>query len=122
VYRIQQQQRRRRRRISLDRDWLCIPPAMRRGGGAGGVDYAQEGRELLASVNLKLDSAPARYADSNPIYQSPETGATLYVGNATCANSSEKLAAINVKRIVFCQQPGEGKMSFRKDPSFTYLV
>jgi hypothetical protein len=97
---------------------------MRRSGGADasrGVDYAKEGRELLERVNLKLDGAPARYADWNPIYRSPETNATLFVGNARCATSASMLAEINVKRIVFCQARGEGEMAFRSDPAFKYL-
>lgn len=85
-------------------------------------DYHAEGLELLNRVNLSLTGAPARYADSNPIYKHPPTGALLLVGNATCANSREKMAAIECTRIVYCQQPGEGKMSFAKDPKFLCLL
>ena len=86
------------------------------------MDYAKEGRELLQRVNLQLDGAPERYADVNPIYIHPPTNATLFVGNARASQSRETLASIDCTRIVFCQQPGEGKMAFAKDPAFKYLA
>ena len=86
------------------------------------MDYAKEGRELLQRVNLQLDGAPERYSDVNPVYLHPPTNATLFVGNARASQSRETLASIDCTRIVFCQQPGEGKMAFAKDPAFKYLA
>ena len=95
------------------------------GGEQGGEDYAERGRELLARVNLGGDGSgrPGRYDDANAIYQHPDTGARLYVGNFRIATSRAKLAAVEgggCQRIVFCQDQ-DGKMAFRYDKAFVYL-
>ena len=84
------------------------------------TDYVQEGRDLLERVNLRLKSAPDRYATANAVYEHPTTNAKLFVGNATLAADRTGLAALNIKRIVFCQD-SDGKMYFEGDPSMRYL-
>ena len=79
------------------------------------TDYAKAGRELLERVNLRLDGAPERYADCNPIYVHPGTNATLFVGNARLAANREGLRKQNITRIVFCQDK-DGLMRFQGDP------
>ena len=93
---------------------------MRRKPAAGAHDYAQAGRELLERVNLKLDGAPERYADLNPIYKCARTQATLYVGNARLASNREQLRQHGITRIVFCQER-DGLMKFQGDPELKYL-
>eukprot|EP01047_Picozoa_sp_COSAG01_P012529 COSAG01_NODE_566_length_15422_cov_8.342622_7_plen_172_part_00 len=87
------------------------------------ADYAEEGRRLLASVNLEhgTESKPS-YTGSSAIFRSPQGGGTLHVGNAKCATSREKLDAIGVTRIVYCQDRDEGRMPFGDDPNFRYLA
>lgn len=60
--------------------------AGRRGSDPGGeVDYAEEGRKLLAMVNLDVSEHHAatvmRYAPYNAMYRHPAGGGVLYVGN-----------------------------------------
>ena len=87
------------------------------------VNYAAEGRALLERVNLNLKGAPARYAPANEIYRDPGNGAAVFVGNAACAGSAEQLNTVceGCRHIVFCQD-GDGRMTFHRDPAFTYLA
>lgn len=59
--------------------------AGRRGSDPGGeVDYAEEGRKLLALVNLDVSehhTTVMRYAPYNAMYKHPSGGGILYVGN-----------------------------------------
>jgi len=41
-------------------------PGARRPSAQPTFDYAEEGRKLLAAVNLQLDGAPARYTMQTP--------------------------------------------------------
>merc|ERR1711934_573547 len=47
--------------------------------------------------------------------------AKFFVGNMMCARSLPELKKLKINRVVFCQSSGEGKMWFKKDPSFEYL-
>jgi hypothetical protein len=84
------------------------------------IDYAQEGRLLLERVNLQLDGKPERYANTNPLYQHP-SGGTLFVGNCTASTSRPILDSLNITRVVYCQEGGEGAKPFMADPNFCYL-
>lgn len=114
------------------------------------VDYAEEGRKLIASeLSARSQTAPddedaideirkfylgrvnlldlltkpaARYAIANAIYKHPESGATLYVGNYQAASNMQILdnTLQRCRRIVFCQSL-DGKMHFKDNPEFAYL-
>ena len=102
------------------------------------VDYAEEGRKLLARVNMNLnddekDAASGggespllsiqRYAWSNAIYQHPKnSNAKLYVGNYMSASSMDALnnTMNHCRRIVFCQS-SDGIKHFENHPEFIYL-
>ena len=88
------------------------------------VDYAAAGRELLARVNLEnREGVPAvqRYSNYNALWRHPDSGGTLYVGNATTASQRSILDEMKCRNIVFCQE-SDGKMHFADDPEFTYLA
>lgn len=86
------------------------------------IDYAEAGRLLLSRVNLQSGLAPQRYAPFNVIYQHPETGGKVYVGNATAASNRKVLDEMGgCRRIVFCQD-GDGSKHFEEDPEFRYLT
>lgn len=79
-------------------------------------------RKLLERVNLGSGLAPQRYANANIIYQHPESGGRLYVGNATAAKDLEILDSLDeCRRIVFCQD-GDGSMHHQSNPLFRYLT
>ena len=91
------------------------------------VDYAEEGRKLLARVNVHHDgessTSKTRYSLADLIYRDPMTGAGLYVGNYRVAESISKLDSNceNCRRIVFCQDR-DGKKHFESNPEFKYLT
>ena len=89
------------------------------------IDYADEGRKLLARVNLEqeLGKYKTPYSFANLIYRHPKTGAGLYVGNYRVAESIDRLDSLceNCRRIVFCQD-GDGKKHFESNPEFKYLT
>lgn len=85
------------------------------------IDYAQAGRELLKTVNLDHDGSREQYSNANSIFRHPRTNALLFVGNVHIACSRKELGELNITRIVYCQEPNEGKMNFKADPQFKYL-
>jgi hypothetical protein len=111
---------RQRLGVSEERRRHAASSSSQHGGGGGDHDYAQAGRELLQRVNLELDGAPERYAPANPIWRHPDSGGTLFVGNASIAGDRQALAQLRISRIVFCQD-SDGRMTFAKDPAFKYL-
>lgn len=84
------------------------------------VDYADAGRKLLEAVNLGSCKAPPRYSPCDPLWRHPQTGATLFVGNAQMAASRKALQSHNITRIVNCQD-SDGKNHFEGDPDLEYL-
>ena len=89
------------------------------------IDYAEEGRKLLAKVNLtqeKKGQVATRYSNADVIYQHNETSANLYVGNYRAAESMYILNKLqNCRRIVFCQDC-DGERHFESNPEFQYLT
>lgn len=96
-------------------------------------DYAEEGRKLLARVNMvdangnvlvgppNENSGVRRYAPYNIIYKHPSTEGAIYVGNYMAAESMDHLNSIQTcRRIVFCQN-NDGKKHFEDDPNFVYF-
>ena len=77
-------------------------------------------RITAAAPLVELDGAPERYAPANPIWRHPDSGGTLFVGNASIAGDRQALAQLQISRIVFCQD-SDGRMTFAKDPAFKYL-
>eukprot|EP00928_Gymnodinium_smaydae_P022309 TRINITY_DN18785_c0_g1_i1.p2 TRINITY_DN18785_c0_g1~~TRINITY_DN18785_c0_g1_i1.p2 ORF type:complete len:255 (-),score=45.12 TRINITY_DN18785_c0_g1_i1:79-774(-) len=98
---------------------------------AADVNYAQAGRNLIqqakkssvhsANVTTSVGAPPGRYDAANAIWEHPSTHAVLFVGNAACASCLDTLTKIGVRRVVFCQEEGEGKCHFETDSSFEYL-
>jgi hypothetical protein len=93
------------------------------------VDYAEEGRKLLARVNLleenenpQPSTARRRYSPASAIFKHPDTGATVYVGNYMAAGSMDQLNSLQTcRRIVFCQDR-DGEKHFESNPEFQYLT
>lgn len=88
------------------------------------VDYAEEGRKLLAKVNLSDagSTTKSRYNYANAIYKHSQTGASVYVGNYMAASSMDVLdnSLQTCRRIVFCQDT-DGTKYFESNPDFVYL-
>ena len=99
------------------------------------VDFAEEGRKLLARVNMQQHDndddngietplSIQRYAWSNAIYQHPKNpNCKLYVGNYMSASSMDALnnSMNHCRRIVFCQSSRDGVKHFESNPEFMYL-
>lgn len=108
---------------ALGRDVLAASSS---GGGAGGkgaeVGEASSGvQRLLAAINLPVDTPRgARWGNLDPVYSHPETGAKVFVGNATAAKSKELLLEHNITRVVNCKDPDD-PCWHKDDPDFEYL-
>jgi len=83
------------------------------------VDYAAEGRKLLAAVNLGGTGEAAQYSGCDPIWRHPETGATFFVGDEFTAKNREALRRRKITRIVNCQD-SDGENYFEGDPGLSY--
>lgn len=83
------------------------------------VDYAEEGRKLMAAVNLGSHGAASRHSSCDPIWRHPESGAVLYVGDEIAAKNREALRKWNIQRVVNCQD-SDGDNYFEGDSSLKY--
>jgi len=69
----------------------------------GGVDFDDEGRKILARMNLDATQAKAGiYNPMDPIWRDPKTGGVIYVGNQTAAQNKAMLDSNGVTHVVNC--------------------
>uniref|UniRef100_A0A7S2QNG6 protein-tyrosine-phosphatase n=1 Tax=Zooxanthella nutricula TaxID=1333877 RepID=A0A7S2QNG6_9DINO len=88
------------------------------------VDYAVEGRKLLASVNVSQSAGGGvrggnKWSGCDPLWQHPKTGATLYVGDEGMARNRTNLRRKGITRIVNCQD-SDGANYFQGDMELEY--
>jgi len=85
------------------------------------VNYAEEGRKLLATVNLEQPtSRRERWSGCDPIWRHPKSGAVLMIGDDFTAKSRKSLQRRGITRIVNCQD-SDGQNYFEGDSGVQYL-
>eukprot|EP00041_Stephanoeca_diplocostata_P017098 m.340259 g.340259 ORF g.340259 m.340259 type:complete len:183 (+) comp20591_c1_seq4:114-662(+) len=87
------------------------------------MDYDEEGRSLLAALNVPINTAAANgrrfYRDLDPIFRHPN-GGCVYVGNLKAAKSKSILDEHKITCIVNCQGE-ESENYFESVPHMKYF-
>ena len=80
------------------------------------AEYKEAGLSIINSFGR----GPRRnYQNLDCIYTHPKSGAKVYIGNLSVANTKSELDDYNITRIVNCQEP-ESRNFFESDPKFKY--
>lgn len=90
-------------------------------------DFDEEARKLFALLNLSPSGAADeesmrvhQYRNLDPVWRHPETGASVFIGNAAASSSREILRSCGITHVVNCTS--DMKNVFEgKDPSITYF-
>jgi hypothetical protein len=78
-------------------------------------------QHLLAAINLPENTPRgARWGNLDAVFRHPETGATVFIGNATAAKSKELLLEHAITRVVNCKDPDD-PCWHESDSAFDYL-
>ena len=78
-------------------------------------------QRLLTAINFPADTPPgARWGNLDPVFRHPETGACMFIGNATAAKAKELLLEHSITRVVNCKDPDD-PCWHEDDPDFEYL-
>ena len=80
----------------------------------------EEYKEAGLSIINSFGRGPRRnYQNLDCIYTHPKSGAKVYIGNLSVANTKSELDDYDITRIVNCQEP-ESRNFFESDPKFKY--
>ena len=89
------------------------------------VDFDEEGRKLLAGLNLQgvRTGTSSQWNNLDAIWAHPTTGAAIYVGNVSSAESMEILQAHNISHVVNCTNGSGALPCFHKGkPGMNYYT
>eukprot|EP00306_Pavlova_sp_CCMP459_P019665 CAMPEP_0185200866 /NCGR_PEP_ID=MMETSP1140-20130426/48176_1 /TAXON_ID=298111 /ORGANISM="Pavlova sp., Strain CCMP459" /LENGTH=121 /DNA_ID=CAMNT_0027768233 /DNA_START=52 /DNA_END=414 /DNA_ORIENTATION=+ len=67
------------------------------------ADWDAEAEKLFARLNLSMDDESSGAHDLDAVWQHPNTGAKVYIGNRRAASSRQILRAHGISAIVNCQ-------------------
>lgn len=82
------------------------------------TNYDEEAHRLFRQLNLQPTLA-RQYQNLNAIWKHPDTGGTVYVGNATAASNRVILDERNIRAVMNCQG-AKSENYFEDDPKFSY--
>src|SRR3989338_2043595 len=87
------------------------------------IDFDEEGRKLLALMNLSIDDVAGveRYRNLDAIWKHPLSGAILYVGDNMAARELGGLKKKNICRVVNCTTDLKNYHEKINDAGVTYL-
>eukprot|EP00747_Dinoflagellata_sp_TGD_P023411 gnl/TRDRNA2_/TRDRNA2_129784_c0_seq1.p1 gnl/TRDRNA2_/TRDRNA2_129784_c0~~gnl/TRDRNA2_/TRDRNA2_129784_c0_seq1.p1 ORF type:complete len:327 (+),score=37.97 gnl/TRDRNA2_/TRDRNA2_129784_c0_seq1:99-1079(+) len=86
-------------------------------------DFDDAAHRLFAQLGIgrnELQSLATHYHNLDCVYESPENGARVYIGNIDAARSLETLDKHKITRIVNCQDPTSANFH-ENNPRFKYL-
>jgi len=84
-----------------------------RAAAAEPLDYYALGQRVVRRDGFQM---------ANPLFADRSTSAQLFVGSARFATNRALLDQYRIRRIVYCQDPGEGAMPFDREPGFRYCA
>ena len=87
------------------------------------ADYKEAGLSIVNSFRGGSSTSGGyrfTYQNLSCIYTHPKTGAKVFIGNLSAANTKSELDDHNITRIVNCQEP-ESRNFFENDSKFQYF-
>ena len=88
-------------------------------------DYHKAGQDIITSVGefargSRVGSSPRfTYQNLNCIFCHPKSGAKVFIGNLSAANTRSELEENNITRVVNCQEPSSRNF-FEGESGFQY--
>ena len=88
------------------------------------ADYNKAGLDIVRRTSLDSRSGVVggsrfAYQNLNCIFTHPKSGAKVFIGNLSAANTKSELEENNVTQIVNCQEPSSRNF-FEGDPRYQY--